>query len=253
MTAKIISIANQKGGVGKTTTTSEIGELLAKYFDKKVLLIDIDPQASLTSIKYDMHKLVTDRMQNMTDVMLQQTNIEDVIVPIKQNLDLAPTTLELSDAELNLVNTTLRELVLSKNLESVEDKYDYVLIDCPPSRSLLTVNALAASDYVMIPVQSEYQSLLGMQLLKQTIKNIQQQIKPDLKELGYIITMVTPTNHSKDSIAQIEDDDLDVLEIIPRAVDVADASIANVSTYEYRKNNKAGLAYLDLTKKIDNM
>jgi chromosome partitioning protein len=159
----------------------------------------------------------------------------------------------LSDAELNLVNTTLRELVLSRNLKGLKEKYDYILIDCPPSRGLLTVNALSASDFVIIPVQAEYQSLLGMQLLKKTIKDVQLQIEPELKPLGYVVTMVTPTNHAKDTIDQIKRDKFDILMEVPRSVDVADASIANVSTFEYRKNNKAGQAYYELSKLINNI
>lgn len=253
MAAKIISFANQKGGVGKTTTTFEVAENLSQQFDKRVLLVDLDPQASLTSIKYDMRKLISEHTVNMTDVMLGNSNIQDVVIHLKDNLDLAPTTLQLSDAELNLVNTTLRELVLAKNLNSIKDEYDFILIDCPPSRGLLTVNALAASDYVLIPVQAEYQSLLGMQLLKKTIRDVKSQIKPDLKTLGYAITMITPTNHAKDAVDNIQHDNLDILAEIPRSVDVADASVANMSTYEYRKNNKAGQAYYELSEKISKL
>ncbi|MEJ6401212.1 ParA family protein [Nicoliella lavandulae] len=253
MTAKIISFANQKGGVGKTTTTFEVAENLSQQFDKRVLIIDLDPQASLTSIKYDMRKLISEHMDNMTDVMIGKESIQDIIINLKENMDIAPTTLQLSDAELNLVNTTLRELVLSKNISTIKDDYDFILIDCPPSRGLLTVNALSASDYVLIPVQAEYQSLLGMQLLKKTIRDVKSQIKPDLKTLGYAVTMITPTNHAKDAIENIEHDNLDILAEIPRSVDVADASVANMSTYEYRKNNKAGKAYYELSKKINEL
>lgn len=253
MDTKIIAFANQKGGVGKTTTASEVAENLSQQLDKKVLIVDLDPQASLTSVKYDMHEMITNKKLNMTNVMLGDCDIEDVIINVKNNLDLAPTTLQLSDAELNLVNTTLRELVLSKSLKKISGNYDFILIDCPPSRGILTVNALAASDYVIIPVQAEYQALLGMQLLKKTIKDIQGQIKPDLNVLGYIITMTSHTNHSNETSEQIKNDEFSSLIEVPRMIDVADASIANMSTFEYRKNNKAGLAYMELTNKINEL
>ncbi|GLB47416.1 sporulation initiation inhibitor protein Soj [Philodulcilactobacillus myokoensis] len=250
MSAKIISFANQKGGVGKTTTTIEVGENLSQTFHKKVLLIDLDPQASMTSVKSNMHQIVDQKLPTMSDVMLGNQDLSNIILNIKSNLDIAPATLVLSDAELNLVNATLRELILKKALSSVIDNYDYVLIDCPPSRGVLTVNALSASDYVVIPVQSEYQALLGMQLLKNTIKNVQSQINADLKVFGYVITMTSHTNHSNEVTESIKQDEYPTIEEIPRTIDVADAAVANMSTYEYNKNSKAGLEYLHLTKKI---
>ena len=150
---KIISFSNQKGGVGKTTSVSEIAENLSQEYDKKVLMIDLDPQASLTSLKDNMHEIISNDEGTMTDIMMRRLNIEDIIRPIKNNLYLAPTTLVLSDAELNLVNATMRELILEKELSKIKDNYDYILIDCPPSRGILTVNALSSSDSVIIPVQ----------------------------------------------------------------------------------------------------
>ena len=162
--AVVISFANQKGGVGKTTTVSEVGENLARVYNKKVLMIDIDPQSSLTTLKSNMSKILHDNKKTISDVMMKKTDLIDVILPIKQNLDLAPSTLFLSDVELNLVSATMREIVLQKAINKIKSCYDYVLIDCPPSRGLLTVNALAASNYVIIPVQAEYQALIGMHL-----------------------------------------------------------------------------------------
>ena len=178
--AVVISFANQKGGVGKTTTVSEVGENLARVYNKKVLMIDIDPQSSLTTLKSNMSKILHDNKKTISDVMMKKTDLIDVILPIKQNLDLAPSTLFLSDVELNLVSATMREIVLQKAINKIKSCYDYVLIDCPPSRGLLTVNALAASNYVIIPVQAEYQALIGMQLLKNTIKNVQNEINSHL-------------------------------------------------------------------------
>ncbi|WP_252192265.1 ParA family protein [Secundilactobacillus kimchicus] len=255
--AKIISFANQKGGVGKTTTVHEVGELLAGKFDKRVLLIDNDPQGSLTQIKADIHQIIDSHAPTMTEVYLGAATLKDIIIPVKDsdgkvkpNLDLAPTTLTLSDAELNLVNATLRELILEKALAPVKDSYDYILIDCPPSRGLLTVNALASSDYVIVPVQAEYQALLGMQLLKNTVKSTQSVINSNLKVAGYVLTMVSRTNHSKEVSEEVKKDIYDVIGSIPRAVDVADAEVANLSVVDYNPDNKAGTAYLELTRKI---
>lgn len=247
---KIISFSNQKGGVGKTTSVSEIAENLSQEYDKKVLMIDLDPQASLTSLKDNMHEIISNDEGTMTDIMMRRLNIEDIIRPIKNNLYLAPTTLVLSDAELNLVNATMRELILEKELSKIKDNYDYILIDCPPSRGILTVNALSSSDSVTIPVQAEYQALLGMQLLKNTIKNVKDQINEKLNVSGYIITMATHTNHSNDIIKTIMNDSIPVIAKIPRSIDISDAGVANESTYAYNHENKSGIEYLKLTKYI---
>lgn len=251
--AVVISFANQKGGVGKTTTVSEVGENLARTYNKKVLMIDIDPQSSLTTIKSDMHKIIQQKIKTMSDVMMKQADLEDIIINVKENLDLAPSTLLLSDVELNLVSATMREIILQKAISKIEDKYDFILIDCPPSRGLLTVNSLSTSDYVVIPVQSEYQALLGMQLLKNTIKNVQQEINTNLKVGGYVITMTSHTNHSNETVESIKQDKFDTIAEVPRSIDVADAGVANMSTHEYNGDNKAGIEYLRLAKYISKM
>lgn len=248
--ARIISFTNQKGGVAKTTTTAEIGEILAKYFHKKVLLIDLDPQASLTSIKYDMEKAIDNRSETIDRVLLEECDVKDVVVNLKNNLDLAPATLYLSETELNIASAMSREFIFREALESVKDEYDYILVDCPPSRGILSVNALVASDDVIIPVQAEYQAMLGVQLLKNTIKQVKTKINNNLNVLGYVVTMATHTNHSNEIIDSMFNDDFDVLATIPRSIDVSDAAVANVSTYEYRKDNSAGKAYYALAKKI---
>lgn len=247
---RVISFANQKGGVAKTTTTFELGEVLAKYYDKRVLMIDLDPQASLTIIKYDVEKVAANKEKTVDRVMLEKCGLDDVIVNLKNNLDLAPATLKLSDSELNITNTMSREFILKDALDKVKDNYDFVLIDCPPARGILTVNALVASDDVIIPVQAEYQALLGVQLLKNTIKQVKHKINKGLNVLGFVITMTTHTNHSNEIIESIYNDELDVIGTIPRSIDVADAAVANVSTYEYRKDNAAGMAYYELAKTL---
>lgn len=245
-----IAIANQKGGVAKTTTVSELGELLSQQYHKKVLMIDIDPQASLTSIKGDMNDIIINNRKTMSNVMLRQSSIDEIVIPIKTNLYLAPATLVLSDVELNIINATLRELILKAALNSMLGSYDFVLIDCPPSRGLLTVNALSASDYVLIPIQAEYQALLGLQLLKNTVANVQSQINKELKVWGYVVTMTTRTNQSSDTLNEIKKDHYPILSTIPRSTKVSDAGVANMSTHEFDTNNPAGLAYLKLSEKL---
>jgi len=204
----------------------------------------------LTTIKSNMHKIIQEDMKTISNVMMKQVDLEDIIINIKKNLDIAPATLLLSYVELNLVNATMREIILQKAINKIKGEYDYILIDCPPSRGLLTVNALSASDYVMIPVQAEYQALLGMQLLKNTIKNVQREINSELKVGGYIITMTSHTNHSNETAESIKNDKFNTIVEIPRSIDVADAGVSNISTNEYNANNKAGLEYLRLAKYI---
>ena len=250
----VIAFANQKGGVAKTTTVAELGELLSREFGKKVLMIDMDPQSSLTAIKSDLVEITQSKEPTMTNVMLREAPIKDTIIPLKKNLWIAPATLQLSDAELSLVQATLRELVLRDALQALADdpdlKFDYILIDCPPSRGLLTVNALSAADYVVIPVQAEFQALLGRQLVKNTIHQVQSAINKNLKVYGYIVTMTQHTLQSGEAYQVLEDDPVSILAEVPRSVKVADAGLNKKSTYEYDHKNAAGLAYLALAEKI---
>ncbi len=246
----VISVANQKGGVGKTASTDNIGEDFADL-GLKVDLMDIDPQSSLTNLKIDMSDLITSGRPEMANVMKEDIRLEDIRLQLKENLSLYPTSLKLSDTELLLANFTLRELILKKQIESLNHKPDIILIDCPPSRGLLTVNALSASNYILIPVQSEYQALLSIELLFNTITNVKKQINPDLKELGYVITMATKTNHSDEVIEEIENDDrTEVIGKISRGIAVSDAGVAGTSTYQYDRSSTPGIQYRNLAKTI---
>ncbi|WP_366533630.1 ParA family protein (plasmid) [Carnobacterium maltaromaticum] len=243
----VLSVANQKGGVGKTATVDNVGEILASL-GLMTGLIDNDAQSSITNLKYDITKIINEHLPEMSDVMLEEVSLEDIKVKIKDNLYLFPTTLRLSETELNLTNATLRELILKKAIESLDTKFDIILIDCPPSRGLLTVNALSASDYILIPVQSEYQALVSIQLLFTTIRKVQQAINPNLKELGYVITMATPTNHSDEIIEQVTSDEkADIIGLINRGIAISDAGVANMSSYEYDKTSTPGKQYYNLT------
>ena len=183
---KIISIANQKGGVGKTTTTFNLGVALSNM-GKKVLLVDADPQSDLT----------TYINRTIRDINI---NPESAILNHDEGIDLLPSNIELASTDVSLVNAMSREYALKECLSSLKDRYDYILIDCMPSLGMLTVNALATSDRVIIPVQSEFLAARGMSHLMSTILKVRKQINPKLEVGGILLTMVDGrTNLSKDN------------------------------------------------------
>lgn len=244
----VLSVGNQKGGVGKTATSDNLAEEFAK-FGLKTGLIDMDPQSSITNLKIDLWDFINKQNQDMSDVMNGEANLDDIIIEMKENLFLFPTTLRLSNAELQIVNATLRELILDKSIKSLKTELDIIIIDCPPSRGLLTVNALSASDFVLIPVQSEYQALMSIELFFNSINNVQRQINTKLRPLGYVITMQTDTNHSDEIVQQIEADErTEVISKIKRGIAVSDAGVAGVSAYEFDPRSTAGIQYKELSK-----
>ncbi|NOX36162.1 MAG: ParA family protein [Calditrichaeota bacterium] len=183
---KIVAIANQKGGVGKTTTAVNLSSCLA-VAEKRTLLIDIDPQANATSgVGIDPRQL--DR--STYDVIINQENIENVIISTKvPNLDLVPAHINLVGAEVELIQVIARERILRDAIQSIRDKYDYVFIDCPPSLGILTLNALTAADSVLIPIQCEYYALEGLSQLLNTVKLVQKHLNKQLEINGVLLTM----------------------------------------------------------------
>jgi chromosome partitioning protein len=193
----VIAVANQKGGVAKTTTVVHLGVAIAEL-GKKVLLVDLDPQGHLA----EGFGLVSDQLEaEVSDVLEGSKRITDIIIPgIRPNLDLAPSNIRLSDMELTLVNLRFREYKLKRALEPVLNRYDYLLLDCPPSLGLLTVNALIAAGQVLIPMASEYYSMLGVSLLIKTIETIKREANPDLRILGIVHTHHKRTIHAREVV-----------------------------------------------------
>ncbi|MBQ3318772.1 ParA family protein [Candidatus Saccharibacteria bacterium] len=247
--AKIICITNQKGGVGKTTTAVNVSYYLAKS-KFRVLLIDIDPQGNSTSgLGIDKSTL----KKSMTELMVDQASFSEIIVKTKyKNLDLAPTTPELSNAEVEMTKLDSRFTILKKRLKFIQDSYDYIIIDSPPSLSLLTVNAMISSNFLLLPVQTEFYALEGVAQLLESMKLVKK-VNPDLKLLGVVATMFDRrTSLSTRVLAEIQKYfKSKVFEtVIPRNVRIAEAPSHAVPVGDYDHFSKGARAYRDLTKEI---
>ena len=256
-TAKITAICNQQGGVGKTATTVNLGIGLARE-GKRVLLADIDPQGSLTaSLGYQN----PDQMENTLAEILGRIISEEPLTPGEgiihhaEGVDLLPANIELSGLEVTLVNIMSREMVLREYLNSIRDRYDVILLDCCPSLGMLTINALAAADEVIIPAQAHYLSLRGMEQLIRTIFNVKRKINPGLEIAGILITMADMrTNYSREIIDLLRNtygSDLRIFDsIIPLSIRAADSSAEGRSIYLHDPAGKVSAAYAALTREV---
>lgn len=253
---KTIAVCNQKGGVGKTTTTLNLGIGLARS-GKRVLLIDADPQSDLTHCLgwngEELEKSLGVLMHQMT--MDGKPNVRDTIMAHAEGVDLIPSNLDLSSMETRLVNAMSREKVLDNIIKEVKQEYDYVLIDCMPSLGMLTVNALTAADEVIIPVQAQYLPTKGMTQLFKSIDMVRHHTNENLKVGGIVMTLVDArTNLAKDVINAIRANYGMSIRIfdaqIPVAVKAAEAAKAEKSIYVYDPEGKPAKAYEQLTKEV---
>ncbi|WP_018249414.1 ParA family protein [Orenia marismortui] len=247
---KTIAIVNQKGGVGKSTTAVNLGSYLAE-FDKKVLLLDLDPQGNATSgVGVDKSKI-----ENcIYSVLIEGKVISEVKKnTIMDNLDIVPATLELAGAEIELVSSISREYKIKNALKEVKDNYDFILIDCPPSLGLLTLNSLSAADSVLIPIQCEYYALEGLSQLLNTIDLIKGGLNSDLKINGVLLTMYdSRTNLSEQVSYEVKEhfDSIVYDTVIPRNVRLSEAPSFGEPINIYDKSSRGAKAYLELAKEV---
>ena len=249
--ARIIAMCNQKGGVGKTTTTINLGAALAEY-GRKVLLVDLDPQgAASAGLGLNAHEL---DQTIYTTLMAEQPDIYQVIHPTSvTGLDLVPANIDLSAAEVQLVNEVAREQALARVLRPVADEYDVVLVDCQPSLGLLTVNALTAAHGVIIPLETEFFALRGVALLVETIEKVRDRLNPRLTIDGILATMYDArTLHSREVLARVQEAFGDQVfdTVITRMVKFPDASVATEPITSYAPNHAGAYNYRKLAREL---
>jgi chromosome partitioning protein len=256
----IIAVANQKGGVGKTTTVVNLGAALAEQ-GHKVLAVDFDPQGSLTlALGVNPDDLETTIYDVLAAEIADRSNpsITDVITSTRAGIDLAPANIELSAAELDLVNALSREKLLAEILEPIKKDYDYILVDCPPSLSLLTINALTAAAKVIMPLQADYLAMKGIRLLLRTITRVQAKLNPSLEVAGVLLTMADMrTLHTREVIEATRKalaDRVHVFDTVIRmSVRLKESAALGESILTYYKGQTSGAEeYRQLAKEVTN-
>ena len=247
--ARIIAVANQKGGVGKTTTAVNLAAALARA-PKRVLLVDLDPQGNATTGSCVNKRELE---SSVCEVMIGEADIADTLVRTPEDFDLLPGNIDLTAAEIQLMDMPQREQRLKQALATVRDHYNYVIVDCPPSLSLLTLNALAAADGVIVPMQCEYFALEGLSALVNTIEALKQRLNPSLEIDGIVRTMFDVRNNLANAVSgelTAHFGDKVFRSIIPRNVRVAEAPSHGQSILGYDKASRGGIAYLGLAGEL---
>lgn len=251
---KIIAIANQKGGVGKTTTNINLSSCLAS-FGKNILTVDLDPQGNTSSgLGVDKNNLEL----TLYDLMLENANFDDVKVKANDdigNLDIIPSNVNLAGAEIELIEIKEREYVLKNILNEIKNRYDYITIDCPPSLNILTLNALTAADSVIVPIQCEYYALEGLTQLLHTINLVKRKLNPSLRLDGVVFTMYDArTNLSLQVVEEVKNhlDENIYKTIIPRNVRLGEAPSHGIPINIYDSKSKGAEAYNLLAQEVIN-
>lgn len=238
--ARILSFANQKGGVAKTTSTFNVSTCLAMR-GNKVLMIDLDPQASLTIYAglepYEHEKSIVDVLRN------QRQNIKECIVNLRDNLDIITSRIELSGVENELLSRTARELILSRALTKVKDTYDYIVIDCPPQLSTLTINALACTDRVVIPCNTAYLAYRGIKQLLETIDTIRAYFKPDIEVLGVLATLYESRAKDDRDILELLKSEYNVIGVVKRTTQAKKGMYDGMASVEFSPKSELAQEY----------
>jgi chromosome partitioning protein len=248
---RVIALANQKGGVGKTTTAINLGAALAEH-GKRVLLVDMDPQGAL-SVGLGLNPLGLE--QTLYNLLMEPNRDATAVITSSKidGLDLLPSNIDLAAAEVMLVGEVAREQALARVLRPLRKRYDFLLTDCPPSLGLLTVNALTAADGVLIPLECEYFALRGMALLMDTISKITERLNPNLEIVGILATMYDArTVHGREVLGRVEDafGDQVFRTVIGRTIRFAEAPVAGQSILTYAADSSGAAAYRELAKEV---
>jgi chromosome partitioning protein len=249
--AKVVAMCNQKGGVGKTTSTINLGAALAEY-GRRVLLVDMDPQGALSAGLGVPHYELDTTIHNV--LVEPRVSIDDVLIPTRiKHMDLVPSNIDLSAAEIQLVNEVGREQTLGRALHPVLDRYDYVLIDCQPSLGLLTVNGLACSDGVVIPTECEFFSLRGLALLTDTVDKVRDRLNPKLEISGILLTRYDPrTVNAREVMARVVERFGDMVfdTVITRTVRFPETSVAGEPITTWAPKSTGAIAYRALAREF---
>ena len=249
---RIIAVANQKGGVGKTTTAINLSSCLASM-GKKVLAIDMDPQGNMTSgLGIDKNEME----YTVYELILGQAGIEKVIYKdILENLDVLPTNINLSASEIELIGVEEKEFIIRKEVDKIKDNYDFIIIDCPPSLSMLTINAMTTADSVLVPIQCEYYALEGLSQLIHTIDLVKERLNPQLKIEGVVFTMYDArTNLSLQVVENVKDNLQQTIykTIIPRNIRLAEAPSHGLPINLYDPKSAGAESYMLLAEEVIN-